>query len=57
MVANGELLRTLDVIHPVVVVAGVNDIPVAHHLPAAGRAKNGICYHLVCVVGTGRVEH
>ena len=56
-VANGKLLRALDVIHPVVVVAGVDDIPVAHHLPAAGRAENGICYHLVGVIGAGRVEN
>ena len=51
---HDDLLRALHVIHPVIVVAGIDDVPVAHHLPAAGLVGDGQRDDLVRIIGTGR---
>ena len=31
---NGDLLGAFDIVHAVVMIARINDVPVPHHLPA-----------------------
>ena len=51
VVADGDLLGAFDVIHSVVVVAGINRVPVAHHLPASSRSAKSRGDDFVGVVG------
>ena len=51
-----DLFRTLDVVHAVVVVPGIDGVPVAHHLPAGRWAAERGGDDLVRVVGGGRVQ-
>ena len=55
--ADRDLLGTFDVVHAVVVIAGVDDVPMLHHLPTGGRAEDGIGDDLVGIVGAGRIEN
>ena len=56
VVADGDLFGAFDVVHAVVVVAGVDDVPVAHHLPARGGAAESGRDDFVGIVRRGRVE-
>ena len=56
MFANRDLLGAFHVIHAVVVIAGVDDVPMLHHLPAGGRAEDGIGDNFVGVIGAGWIE-
>ena len=48
---DGNLLGALDIVHAVVVIAGIDGVPVTHHLPARGRAAQRSSDDLVGVVG------
>ena len=56
MRANRDLLGSFDIVHSVVVVAGIDRVPVAHHLPASGRAAQRRGDDFVCIVGGRRVQ-
>ena len=56
MLANGDLLGAFDVVHAVVMIAWVDDVPVLHHLPTGSGPEDGIGDDFESIVGARRIE-
>ena len=55
--ADGQLFRTFDVVHAVVMIARIDDVPVSHHLPPTCGTADALSDNPVGVISTGWIQY
>jgi len=55
--SDDDLLGTFHIVHSIVMVTRIDDVPVPHALPSTGRTANRMFHDLIGIVGTRRIQY